>query len=644
MNAVVFDPQGHRIALGKELGRGGEGSVFSLANDASKVAKLYHRPLDKDKQAKLLYMISRSDSALSSYAAWPSQTLHTKTNGPIVGFLMPTAGGRYPIHMLYSPAHRKQEFPSASWEFLLCAARNTAAAFETLHARGHILGDVNQGNVMVGRDSRIVLIDCDSYQVENQSKIYFCEVGVSHFTPPELQSVSSFHGVKRTANHDNFGLALLVFHLLFGGRHPYSGVPLRRDVGESLEGDIRAFRYAYAADAAVRGVAPPPGSIPITLASDVTRRMFETAFLERGGPAGRPTAQQWVSVLDEQRRQLRRCGQMKTHVFPQHLSACPWCALDAKGVCLFISIETFVPGAPSSFVLARVWSAIESVKLVSSPAVPQFAAKAVEPAPLPGGMLTRAQWAGFAFMVALIVGSLCLILRPWSLVFLIAGVAVATMPNWNSARRTERKRRQGAHDAARNTVNTLRSQYRAEQGSRVFSDKKSALVQLRDEWSGLDQRQIKELADLKTNALNRQRQKYLDGFFIESATIKGVGPAKKAALRSFGIETAADVEWDKVSAVRGFGPSNTSAMIAWRKGIEAGFRFDQRTAVLPSDEAAVRSRIQSRRQVVEAALLNGAADLTRAVREISAREKMLLLRIQSAEAIWNQARADLSLV
>jgi DNA-binding helix-hairpin-helix protein with protein kinase domain len=608
------------------------------------VAKLYHRPLNADKQSKLRYMISRADSALSSYAAWPSQTLHTKSNGPVVGFLMPTVGGRYPIHMLYSPAHRKQEFPTASWEFLLCAARNTAAAFETLHTRGHVLGDVNQGNVMVGRDSRIVLIDCDSYQVQNQNTTYFCEVGVSHFTPPELQSISSFHGVKRTANHDAFGLALLVFHLLFGGRHPYSGVPLRRDVGESLEGDIRAFRYAYAADAAQRGLAPPPGSIPISVASDVIRRMFETAFLEQGSQQSRPTAQQWVAVLDEQRRQLRRCGQMRIHIFPQHLNTCPWCALDAKGVCLFISVEAFVPGAPSNFVLVRVWAAIDSVKLAPTTSTPDFLPKAVEPTPLPGGMLTRAQRVGFAFMVALVAASLCLALRPWSWAFLIAGVVVATIPNWSPGRGAERKRRQTAHDVARNTFNTLRAQYRAEQSTKLFNDKKSALVQLRDEYVGLDQRQAKELADLKNSALNRQRQKYLDGFFIEGATIKGVGPAKKAALRSFGIETAADVEWSKVSAVRGFGPSNTSAMIAWRKKIEAGFKFDPRTAVLPSDEASVRARVYSRKRAIEAILNNGAAELIRAVRELSAREKMLLLRIQSAETAWNQARADLSLL
>jgi DNA-binding helix-hairpin-helix protein with protein kinase domain len=51
---------------------------------------------------------------------------------------------------------------------------------------------VNQGNVLVGSDSKVVLIDSDSFQVNARGTLHLCEVGVSHFTPPELQGLSSF--------------------------------------------------------------------------------------------------------------------------------------------------------------------------------------------------------------------------------------------------------------------------------------------------------------------------------------------------------------------------------------------------------------------------------------------------------------------
>jgi hypothetical protein len=45
-------------------------------------------------------------------------------------------------------------------------------------------------------------------------KRFACEVGVETFTPPELQG-KNLREVVRTANHDNFGLAIMVFLLLF---------------------------------------------------------------------------------------------------------------------------------------------------------------------------------------------------------------------------------------------------------------------------------------------------------------------------------------------------------------------------------------------------------------------------------------------
>lgn len=278
MTKTFVTGRGAVIQIGRALGKGGEGAVYEVPTNTKQVAKLYYQMPDARKQAKLRFMAATADEQLLSYTAWPQETLHKNQNGPVVGFLMPKVTGRAPIHMLYSPAHRRQDYPKAAWDFLLFTARNTAAAFATLHDHGHVLGDVNQGNVMVGSDSKVVLIDCDSFQINANGEIHLCEVGVSHFTPPELQGLSSFDRTKRTFNHDNFGLALLIFHILFGGRHPYSGVPMRKDVGEALENDIKAFRFAYSRDAKSRGIGPPPKSIPLSLVPDAMGAMFEVAL------------------------------------------------------------------------------------------------------------------------------------------------------------------------------------------------------------------------------------------------------------------------------------------------------------------------------------------------------------------------------
>ncbi|MBW6101303.1 hypothetical protein HTY54_20205 [Escherichia coli] len=52
---------------------------------------------------------------------------------------------------------------------------------------------------------------------------------------------------------------------------------------------------------------------------------------------------------------------------------------------------------------------------------------------------------------------------------------------------------------------------------------------------------------------NGRSRSFWRDFFIDVASIPGVGPARKAALRSFGIETAADVTRRGVKQVKGFG-------------------------------------------------------------------------------------------
>src|SRR6266446_37429 len=224
--ADLFDASGRPVPLGHKFGSGGEGDVYEVtAIGPDLAAKIYHEPLKPDKQEKLRNMVQEGcDDSLKKIAAWPTATLHHGRNGPVRSFLMPKVVGYEDIHKLYGPAHRKQLFPQADWAFLVNTARNVAAAFDAIHAYKYVIGDVNQGNVVVAGNSVVHLIDCDSFQVVANGKLYLGEGGVLHFTPPELLNLQTFQGIRRTVNHDNFGLAVLCFHLLFMGRHAFVGV------------------------------------------------------------------------------------------------------------------------------------------------------------------------------------------------------------------------------------------------------------------------------------------------------------------------------------------------------------------------------------------------------------------------------------
>jgi predicted RNA-binding Zn-ribbon protein involved in translation (DUF1610 family) len=71
----------------------------------------------------------------------------------------------------------------------------------------------------------------------------------------------------------------------------------------------------------------------------------------------------------------------------------------------------------------------------------------------------------------------------------------------------------------------------------------------------------------------RQLHAFLDNFDVARANIKGIGPARIATLKSFGIDTAADVVPAKVLSVPGFGPENSKGLIAWRTLVEKKFVY-----------------------------------------------------------------------
>lgn len=649
MTKTLVTGTGKTIEIGRELGKGGEGTVYEVPANHHWVAKLYnaHHQPDALKQAKLRFMAATADAELLSYAAWPQETLHKTPNGPVVGFLMPKVSGRAPVHMLYSPAHRRQDYPQAAWDFLLFAARNTAAAFAAIHHHGHVLGDVNQGNVLVGTDSKVVLIDTDSFQINANGTTHLCKVGVAHFTPPELQGVASFDRVPRTSNHDNFGLALLIFHLLFGGRHPYSGVPLRNDAGEALEKDIQAFRYAYAPDGQRRGFNPPPKSIPIAIAPDPIQAMFTLAFTENGAKGSRPTAQQWVTALDGLRGQLKRCATTSMHVYPGHLGRCPWCVLEDHGVIYFLDVQVGVtPTGTTGLVLARIWAAIESVPPPPAVSIPNLAALAVKPTPLPAGIT---QESTITFWRVVIVGiALSLftaIPKAWFFVLVGAWWAWAAVGGMGGTeRKAERTKRQAAKDAAQRDFDQIVGRIRQEISPEAFAKKKQDMAKLRDEYQHLPEREKTELANLHATAEARQKRQFLERHFIDSATIAGVGPAKKAALRSFGIETAADVTRAKVIAVKGFGEVLTRAVVDWQKACERRFVFKPQIAVTDADKNAVRAQIAARKRAIEVALNAGAAELQRTRQEMANKANTLTPLLQATSQKLAQAQADLNAV
>jgi DNA-binding helix-hairpin-helix protein with protein kinase domain len=50
LDKVLYTGRGDTVQLGRELGKGGEGSVYEVHSHPKQVAKIYHQMPDKKKQ------------------------------------------------------------------------------------------------------------------------------------------------------------------------------------------------------------------------------------------------------------------------------------------------------------------------------------------------------------------------------------------------------------------------------------------------------------------------------------------------------------------------------------------------------------------------------------------------------------------
>lgn len=640
-NKTFYDSQGRPVHLGTALGSGGEGAVHDVADGRRLVAKIYHKPVDEERAAKLRTLTEVKTRELLNIAAWPEDTLHVSPRGRVAGLLMPKVDGK-PIHQLYSPKSRLAEFPQANWKFLLQAAANLARAFAVIHDHGHVVADVNHGNAYVTAQATIRLIDCDSFQVSRNGRTFLCGVGVSTHTPPELQQGSL--RVLRTPNHDAFGLAVLIFQILFMGRHPFSGQYL--GAGDmSLEKAIQELRFAYGSGATTRLMRQPPFTPDLTTASSQVALLFERSFSAQGKQNGvRTAAREWVHALES--IQAKSCSRSPAHTYLATLPACPWCEIEGKsGGLLFSFISVTVPRAGGGFDLSVIWSQIAAVSPPGSP--PPLPSPAGFPAtPSPAGAQAakarrvRQVLGGAVGLAGAVLGILAL--QEYGcmggLAIIVALIVAQSILQKADAFSLPYKR---ALEQARSRFQALETRWSSEAGEVAFHQKLGELQKLRQEHLDLPVLRQRKMTQLQADLRLNQLRKFLDRHRIEDAKIPGIGVGRTATLESYGIETADDVVYQKILQVPRFGPSLASRLMDWRQSVERRFVFDASRGVDPADRTRVERELEAHKSQIEQRLLRGPGELRQAAQQTLVRRQAILTQLEMVAREVAQAEADL---
>lgn len=321
-----------RLSLEPPLKSGGEGSIHAVVGLPDRVAKLYHphKLQDGELEEKLRVMIAYPpDDPMKPSGhrsiAWPESLI--RADGRFAGYLMPRIRRPQEIVEFYNPAIRRGKHPSITWKQLHAIARNLSVALAAVHARRHVVGDLNQGNIFVNEATLVTLIDTDSFQIRDprDGRLFRCKVGKGEFLPPELHG-QPLSEVDRQPHHDVFGLGVLIFMLLMEGHHPFMGVEIRNQVsltGPAYEHHIRKGNFPYGASDLIR---PPPTAPNYEALHPRLRELFRRCFVAgHANPDARPSAREWHQALQAAEAALVRCRAVAAHWYSPHLVGCPWC-------------------------------------------------------------------------------------------------------------------------------------------------------------------------------------------------------------------------------------------------------------------------------------------------------------------------------
>jgi DNA-binding helix-hairpin-helix protein with protein kinase domain len=578
---------GSTVHLGQVLGRGGEGTVYAVNGAPKHVAKVYLKPPDATKIDKLKFMTRGQSEALLGVAAWPTDLLIDE-QGSVRGFLMGKISARQDAHRLYSPKSRRRTFPDADFRFVVRAATNLARAFAQIHAAGHVIGDVNHGNALVGKDGTAVLIDCDSIQVTEHARTFPCDVGSPLFTPPELQG-KRFRGLHRTSNHDNFGLAALLFHLLFQGRHPFAGrfaegeMPIERAIAES--------RFAYGASAAERGMSAPPATLALGAFGSEIADLFERAFAPPGEVV-RPTAVEWIEPLQRLEHRLAACRTRPRHFHPGD-AACCWCAIEKlSGARLFDEEQAATPET-DAMTARQLWSTIESVSAPPVYAEPPRFAQAQQALDHAKDALLRA------------IISMGSVVAPVGILYALTllpkvgfGTALAMTGGIFIARVAMKDKFLRARKLARAEWERALGQWKRNSAGRPFFQARAQLAALRTSLTTLAEKRLQELDRVQRRFEPIQRDAYLDSIEIDKAWFAEITKTQVESLANRGIRSAGDVvrHMDKLHRI--LRSAALGELRAWVHQHAASFKFDTSDRAYRVDADPIEERYRKERHVI----------------------------------------------
>jgi hypothetical protein len=151
---------------------------------------------------------------------------------------------------------------------------------------------------------------------------------------------------------------------------------------------------------------------------------------------------------------------------------------------------------------------------------------------------------------------------------------------------------------------------------------RASLESAANEFRSLAALKSQTVSDLMKERHNNQLINYLDRYLLSSATIPGIGHARKVVLASFGIESAADIKKSEIMKIPGFGEAITAKLLEWRADLASKCVYNSKISSADTEaRAKVENEFNNKASVLMKRLSSGGTELRQAVIQVQERTK-----------------------
>ena len=313
-----------RIIASQFVNSGGEGTVYQLDGASNfteshqYVVKIYNNPdkINVDKLTRLKDIFEQNRECRSRIC-YPRFLVYDKPEGgKCVGMLMLKCDSS---DTLYNIVSSIQNLRNRNWTRaeLVTMAIDILERFEAIHQMGLLMGDVNLNNILVAVNSKSkmpmsVIIDVDSFQIGDDER-FLCPVFRHEFLSPRLQMQGEKSSFLRTLNDEYYAIAVLIFNILFLGRHPYE-----TSRPQCLENQIRARDFLFPQGYDQHNDVLRGAYLRIWRSlSEGLRKAFYDTFHQADSSREFMSPHEWIPLLEEYRDQMRNNSLPRT-IYPRN--------------------------------------------------------------------------------------------------------------------------------------------------------------------------------------------------------------------------------------------------------------------------------------------------------------------------------------